>query len=113
MTLTEHKHVHDIQCPPTISSIGGSFTEVLKDYIIEKLLPMDLLQFKKKERLYAVQEDMAATLIMSYNKTKACYGTSDLTVNKLATAFIADPQLSLFMLVTMSTEIWDWFIKHN
>ena len=113
MALTKPKHVHNIPCPPPILSIGGSFTEVLKDFIIEKLLPTNLLQFKKKVRLYAVQEDMATTLTMPYNKTKACYGASVPTVNKLATAFIVDPQLSLFMLVTMLTKIWDRFIKHN
>ena len=113
MALTEHKHVHDIPCPPTFSSITGNFTEALKDYIIEKLFPTNLPQFMKKERLYAVREDMAATLIMSYKKMKARYGGSDPTVNKLATVFIADPRLSLSMLITMSTEIRYGFIKNN
>jgi hypothetical protein len=85
----------------------------MKISIVTQLLPTNLHDFHPAGRLFPVLEMMAATIIMSYNKMRGRYTTSNPIVYKVKELFLHDPNLSLSLLRIMSSEIRSGFINDN
>ena len=115
MTLTEHKNIFAVPVPPMFESVKGIYRidQQMKTLIVTKLLPSNLVDFQPSGRLFCALEDMAATLIMSYNKMRTRYYGSNPIVYKMEKLFEDDPNLSLKLLTTMSTQIHDGFTFNN
>jgi hypothetical protein len=115
MTLAEYKNIHSIPVPPTFDSVTGinKVSQAMKIRIVTQLLPTNLNDWQPAGRLFPVLEMMAATIIMSYNKMRIRYTSSNPIVYKLEELFLNDPNLSLSLLRIMSSEIRSGFINYN
>jgi hypothetical protein len=100
MTLSEYKNIHSIPIPPTFNSVTGinQVSQAMKISIVTQLLPTNLHDFQPAGRLFTVLEIMASTIVMSYNKMRIRYTTSNPIVYKVEELFLHDPNLSLSLL---------------